>query len=229
MAVHCAAVDVYVGILLLDTLDSLRSSQQHHELDVGAAVLLHKANGGGGRTAGGQHGIHDQDVPLRHVLGHLAEIFHRLQGLLVTVKADMAHPGRGYHPQHAVHQAKARPENRYHRKFLPLQRGSHGLTDRCLHLFLRQRQVPGGLIGEKHANLGNNLTEIFGRSILIPEDGQLMGQQRMIDDMDFFAVHWCCTPFLMYDGARRIIQPQCLSHPHTLHRDSCWLLYNSRG
>ena len=43
VAVHSAAVDIHLRILLLKALNSLRSSQKHHELDIGAAVLLHEA------------------------------------------------------------------------------------------------------------------------------------------------------------------------------------------
>ena len=74
MVIHGAAVDVHVRVGLLDALHTLRRGQQNHQLDVFAAPLLHLGDGGLGAAAGGQHGIHDHDVPLRNVLGHLAEV-----------------------------------------------------------------------------------------------------------------------------------------------------------
>ena len=117
-----------------------------------------------------------------------------LQGLLVPVHADVAHPGGGNHPQHAVHQAQARPEDGHHGELLALQRGGDGLADGGLHLLGGQGQVPGGLVGDQHPDLGDDLPEILDAGVLVPQDGQLVGHQGVVHDV-YFTAHHSITPF----------------------------------
>src|SRR5699024_2337034 len=92
-------------------LDALGRGDDVHELDVLDVIVLDELDGGGGGAAGGQHGIEDDHVPLGDVGGHLAVVLHRLQGLGVTIQADVAHLGRGDQGENAVHHAQARPQN----------------------------------------------------------------------------------------------------------------------
>ena len=117
-----------------------------------------------------------------------------LQRLLIPEHADVAHPGGGHHPQHAVHQAQARPEDGHHGELLALQRGGDGLADGGLHLLGGQGQVPGGLVGDQHPDLGDDLPEILDAGVLVPQDGQLVGHQGVVHDV-YFTAHHSITPF----------------------------------
>ena len=64
VVVERAGVDLHIGIELLNVLNALGSGDEHHELDVLAAALLHLADGLGSAAAGGEHGIDDQHVAL---------------------------------------------------------------------------------------------------------------------------------------------------------------------
>ena len=101
----------------------------------------------------------------------------------------MAHPSGGHHPQHAVHQSQAGPEDGHHGKLLALEGGSDGGADGGLHRLLCQGQIPGGLVGQEHSNLGDQLPEVLGGGVLIPQNGQLVGHQGVVHDMQLALVH----------------------------------------
>ena len=171
VAVHRAGINIHIGVLLLDALDALGHRHQHQKLDMLAAPALHLGDGGISGTAGGQHGVHDEDIPLGYVLGHLAEIGVGLQRLLVPVHTDVAHAGGRYHPQHTVHQAQAGPQDGADGDLFACQGGLLRFAQRGFHQFGGQGQVTGGLIGNEHTDLGDQLAEVFHAGIFIAEDG----------------------------------------------------------
>ena len=172
-------------MLLLQELDALGSGHEDHELDVLAAPLLHFADGLSSRTAGSQHGIHDQYVTLGNVLGHFAEVRMGLQRFLVPVHTDMANTGGGNHPQHAVHQTQTGPENGDDYELAACQSGGVHLADGGLNVLGGHGQIAGGLIGDEHTDLADQFPEILDAGVLVPHDGQLVGHQGMIHN-DYF-------------------------------------------
>ena len=90
-----AQVDVHIGVSLVQGLDAFRSGDQADELDPLCAVLLDLGDGVNGAAAGSQHGVQHQHITLRDILGQLAEVLHRLQGLLVAVQANKTDLGGG--------------------------------------------------------------------------------------------------------------------------------------
>ena len=101
----------------------------------------------------------------------------------------MAHPGGGHHAQHAVYQTQTGPEDGYHGELLTGQSGQLRLAQGSLHHLGGQRQVTSGLVGDQHTDLGHQLPEILDAGVLVPEDGELVGHQGMVHDVDFFAKH----------------------------------------
>ena len=184
MVVHRRNIDLHVRMVLLNAGDALRRSQHVHQLDVLAAIFLHKADGGGGGTAGGQHGVDDDHIPLRDIGGHLAVVFHRLQRIRITEQADMAHPRGGDHFQNSVHHAKACPQNGNDGQLF----ASNGLEDAGSHgsfnLHVLQRQVAGGFISHQHSNFRDKLPEVLGAGVLAAQNGQLVLKQGMAQDVD---------------------------------------------
>ena len=84
-----------------------------------------------------------------------------------------------------VYQAKTGPENGHHRQLLAGQGGFLRRADGSLHFLGGQGQVAGGLIGDQHADLGDQLPEVLDAGVLVAQDGELVGHQRMIHDVNF--------------------------------------------
>ena len=75
-------------------LDALRCSDDAHELDVLAAVILDGIDGINGASARSEHRINDNDQSLIDGIRKLAIIIMRLVGNRISVKADMSYLGK---------------------------------------------------------------------------------------------------------------------------------------
>ena len=160
--------------------DALGGGQDVHQLDVFHAVLLDKGDGGGGGAAGGQHGVQDDDVPIGDVRGHFAVVFHRLQGVRVPKQADVPHFGGGDEGEDALHHAQPRPENGDNGQLFTGQLVGHRLGHGGLHLHSLEGEVPGGVIAHEGGDFADNLPKILDPGGLIPQDGELVLQQGVI-------------------------------------------------
>ena len=68
---------------------------------------------------------------------------------------------------------------------LALQHDAAGAGHRGLDLDLDQRQIAGHLVGQQHADLGDQVAEGVGAEVLLPQQGQLVLHERVVDDVDF--------------------------------------------
>ena len=68
--------------------------------------------------------------------------------------------------------------------FLPSSRTPVRLGERRLDLGLDERQIAGDLVGEQHADLGDQVAERAGADVLLPQQRQLVLHQRVGDDVD---------------------------------------------
>ena len=167
MIVQSGAVNLHVGVAVIDVLYALGSGYQNHELDALAAQLLHFGDGHVSAAAGGQHGVNDEHIPVCNILGVLQKVEVRHQSLLVPVHADVAHTGGGHQCQNTVLKAKARPQNGHdghlfagqHGSFIRAQGGLNGLSG--------HGQIPGGLIGQQHGDLTHQGAEILYAGVLV--------------------------------------------------------------
>ena len=110
-------------------------------------------------------------------------------GVRVSVQADVAHLGGGDQIQNAVHHPQARPENGnngqlFARDALELAGGDGGLD---LHVL--QGQVPGGLVALQRRHLRDDLPKFLHAGVFIPQDTQLMLEQRVVQNVYFFVKH----------------------------------------
>ena len=153
LVVHRSHVDLHIRVVFPYPGDALGGGQDVHQLDIFYAVLLDKGDGGGGGAAGGQHGVQDDNVPLGDVVGHLAVVLHRLQGVGVPVQADMAHLGGGNKGQDAVHHTQAGPQNGDNGQLFACDGFEFGGGDGSFDLHLLQGQVAGGLIAHQRGDL----------------------------------------------------------------------------
>ena len=98
----------------------------------------------------------------------------------------MAHLGGGNQVQDAVHHAKASAEDGHDGQLLAGQGLEGAGGDRGLHLHIGQGEITGGLVALQRGDFGDDLAELLHAGILVPQDGQLMLQQRMIQHMYLF-------------------------------------------
>ena len=187
LLIDCAAVKLNIGVLFGDELDALGSSNKDHELDVVAAALLHFGDRRVGRAAGGEHGVDDHDIALGDVLRHLAEVDVRLKRFLVAEHTDVADTGRRNHAQNAVDQSKTGAQNGHDCNFLTGQRRLLRRADRRFDRLGGERQITGGLIGDEHPDLADQLPEILDAGVFIAHDRQLVRDERMIHDVYVFS------------------------------------------
>ena len=92
----------------------------------------------------------------------------------------MPHAGGRNQLNSAVHHAQARPEDGNKRQ---LASGNHlgfGDGDGGLHLHLAQGEVAGGLIAQQLRDLLDQLPELLGAGVFVPQQGDLVLDQRMI-------------------------------------------------
>jgi len=193
--VHGSHIHIYIGMLLADTLCTFGSGDDVHHLDALAAVVLHAVDSSGSAAAGGQHGVNDENIPLCDVLRHLAVIFHRIQGLRITIQADVTDLGSGQHFQHAVHHAQTGTEDGDDGDLLAGQHLAVCHIHWSLYIHITSGQVTGGLIGHETGDLGNDLPKFVGAGMLIPQDAQLMLEQGVVQNMNVIT-HGFVSPFL---------------------------------
>ena len=156
-----------------------------------AAALLHLSNGRVGRTAGSKHRIDDHNITLGDILRHFAEVDVRLKRFLVAEHADVADTSRRNHAQNTVNQSKTGAQNGHDCNFLTGQRRLLRCADRRFNRLGGKRQVAGGLIGDEHTDLADQLAEILDAGALIAHDRQLVCDERMIHDMYMFSKCFC--------------------------------------
>ena len=158
------------------------AGQEHR--DHRDAGRLQATDGGDGRMAGRQHGIHHDHEASGDVLRRLEIIFDGFQCFRIPIEADMGHAGGGDHRQHAVEKARARPQDRREDQLLAGDLPGRGRGDRGLDLHLVHRQVAGDLIADQGRRLAHQGPEGPGRGRPVPHAGQLVLDKRVADDSD---------------------------------------------
>ena len=176
-------IQLHIRMSLLHSLHTFGAADDIHHDDVLAATGLQKVDGGNGAAAGGQHGIHHEDLPLIDILGQLAVVFHRLMGLGVTVQTDVSHLGRGDQIDHVVHHAQTGTEDRDNGQLLACQHLTGGNRHRSLHLNLLGGQIAGGFIAHQACDLTDQSAEFLNTGVLIAKNCQLMLDQRMVQNV----------------------------------------------
>ena len=153
LLVQSGTVDIHIRVVVVDPLNALGSGDDVHKLDIFDLIIFDKLDGRRGRAAGCQHGVQNDDLPLGDVVGHLAVVLHRLQGVGVPVQADMAHLGGGNKGQDAVHHTQASPQNGDNGQLFACDGFEFGGGDGSFDLHLLQGQVAGGLIAHQRGDL----------------------------------------------------------------------------
>ena len=104
-------------------------------------------------------------------------------GLGVPVQADVAHLGGGDQVDDGVHHAKARPQNGDDGQLLARQHPDLGLGDGGFDFHFLGGQIPGGLVAHQLGDFSHQLPEFLDAGVLIPQDRQLVLNERMLQYM----------------------------------------------
>ena len=145
-----------------------------------AAVVFKEADGRRRAAAGGEHGIEDVHLALGYVLGHLAVILDGLERLGVPVKADVADLRARHELKDAVHHAEAGAEDGHYRHLLAGEALDLRRSDGGLDLYLLRGHIPRRLEAHEARYLAYELAEFLDARVLVPEDGELMLDKRMV-------------------------------------------------
>ena len=129
--------------------------------------------------------IDNDHVTLRDIGGHFKIILDRLQRGGVTEQAHMADLDVGHHAHHAVDHAETGAEDGNDSQLLAGDALAPGRSNRSFDDDLLQGQIAGRLIAHEHGDLRDELAEFFDAGALVAEDGQLMLNQRVVENTYF--------------------------------------------
>ena len=161
---------------------SLRCSNEAQKPDTCGAGSLEGIDRGYGASPGREHGIEDKEVSFGHVTRDLEVVVYRLKGVVVPVEPDVADSGGRDEAKNSFHHPKAGAQNGNEGEFLPAYVPSEGRFEGSGNLDWFDSEIDGGLIRHEHRNLIHELLENLGRSVAIPEDRQLVLNERMPDN-----------------------------------------------
>jgi len=92
----------------------------------------------------------------------------------------MTHLGRRNQSQCAVHHAKSGTHNRNKSDLSATDDVGIRKPERSFDLNLLERKITGSLIAHEHRDLLNQLAEFLGTCVLVPQQGNLVLNQRVI-------------------------------------------------
>ena len=84
----------------LKLFDTFWRCQQTHKLDMFSAGLFDALYGGDRRIAGSEHGVDDNDWPLREFFGNFKVVLHCHQRVRIAVQPHMSYPSRRNQVEH---------------------------------------------------------------------------------------------------------------------------------
>ncbi len=171
-------VNGYIGVLRVQVLDAFRRADDAHELDALHPPAFENIHRGRGRAAGCQHGVEHQTQGNRGFHRQFVVIFHRSQGLLIAVKANVPHLRRGQQVPDAFHHAQPRAQNG-HQPDLVVHRKALRGRKRGFHRFGARGQIRGGFIGQQRGNFPHQVAEGLGVGLLVAQQGKFVRNQRM--------------------------------------------------
>jgi hypothetical protein len=156
-------------------------ADERHRPCAGVHDLLDR---GDARVPGRQHRVEDDRVALAEVVRELHVVLDRLERVLVAVHADEADPGARDQRQRALEHAHARAEHWADRDLLAgdALRAHH--LERGLDLDRVGREVLRRLVGEEQRQLVDELAEMDGRRVLVPQVRELVLDERVRDDRE---------------------------------------------
>ena len=161
--------------------EPLRGGQNRQQADFAHPPCAHGLQRRAGRAPGGQHGVeHQRDahgMPRREFL----VVFHGIPRPLVPVQAEMPDLRLRQEIQDRIHHAQPRAENGHESDAIPDARGGRHREGRT-HRPAPEREIAGGFHAEQGGQPLHRAAELLRRCAAVPEDGQMVRRQRVIQD-----------------------------------------------
>ena len=180
---------------LVCDLDTFRGSDEAHEFDILYAFFFHHVDGCDGAASGSEHRIDKDEVTIFHIR-QLAVVFDRLGGDGIAVEADDADAGRRHEFGEAFHHAEAGAQDRDDAELLAGDLFPCRFFERRLDGDMFERLVSGEFLAHQECDFLQQTAELAGAGFFLSHNGQLVLDQRMINDMD------------MHNGLLREIQSE---------------------
>src|SRR5438094_4421920 len=181
LAVERGGEDGDVGVGLEHAAHALGRRDETQEADALGASVLERAHGIRRRAAGREHGIEHEEIA-RVLAGRDLEIVvHRLERVVLAVDTDVADACRGDELRDTLDHAEPRAQDRHEGELLPGHPDSPHPLERRFHLRGLERQVLGHLVRHEHGDLVHELLEVPGGGVLVPENRELVLDQRVIE------------------------------------------------
>ena len=159
LTVNSCNIDINIRMLLLHQLDSFRSSNQTHQSDVLASLLLDKVNSIAGASTGCEHRVSQDDQSLVDALRELAVIWYRFVGLLISVESDETNSCNRNQVAKSVHHAQSSTQNRDNCHFFSCNFLESGSFQRGFHLNILHRKITGDFVAHQEGNFVEKLSE----------------------------------------------------------------------
>ena len=179
-----AVVDV------LDPFGRRDDREQPHARRAGVLDELHRVHG---RVAGREHRVEQDDVAVRDVGRQLHVVLDRAQRLLVAVETDEADARARDQRQHAVEHPEPRAQDRAHGDLLAGDARERLHLERRLDVDVLGREILRRLVGEEQRDLLDELAEVDGRRVLVPQVRQLVLDERVSDLGDAQETYESCS------------------------------------
>ena len=178
----------HVGMQTAQPFHALRRRQHRHKPDLPGAPLLEPDYGRRCRIRRRDDRGDDDDEALTKVRRRFEKIFDRDEQFWLAIKADMGDASRRHEVEHAFGKSDSGAQDWREYQFLAGKARRHHARHRRFDFNIGQRQVPGHLVTQQHPDLLEELTEGFGRDVLVADQRQLVLDQRMFDDRDAFHI-----------------------------------------
>ena len=170
-----------VGIAVVDRGDALGASDDRQQVDIVGPGPGQHVESVDGATAGGQHRVDQQHLPLADPFRQLLVVLDRAVGLRVAVEAEVADPAVGDQGQDGLHHHQPGPENADDGRGRAIQHRRLGGGDRRGDRDRFRRQVTQRLVGGQQRDLLAQRSERRRLGGFVAQHGDLVGHQRVVD------------------------------------------------
>src|SRR6266550_542180 len=181
LAVERGGEDGDVGVGLEHAPHALGRGDEAEEADPLGAGVLERAHGVRRRAAGGEHGIEHEEIARVFARWDFEIVVDRLERVVLTVDADVADAGRRDELRDALDHAESGAQDRHEGELLPRYADAPHALERGFHLRGLERQVFRHLVRHEHGDLVHELLEIPRGGVLVPQDRELVLNQRVIE------------------------------------------------
>lgn len=180
MVVDAGGVNGGFRMRLLDPCDTLRRRHERDNQRPLEAARVEQVKRGHRRSAGRQHGVHNNRQRVVHPLGKLLVVFARLLCRRIPVHPHKPHARSRDQAEDALQHADAGAQNRYDQDLVChsfARRPGQGRLD----LDVLEFQVLEGLVGDQHGQFARQFAKLLLARPLVAQQGHFVLYERVLD------------------------------------------------